>query len=163
VPACGGGRTRSSRWVLRFHSCDYEEYLLSFGMYCHAIQQKTTDVSGDCTASVFRVGSQARNQKEENGKPVSCLAYFSTLMMEAVWSPEMSVDFYQTTWHSTAKTVLLFLSTVVHKRISRNCTSNGRWSFPPNFSPSSSSFPLCWYSCYHCYLTCQLYFVLKVC
>jgi hypothetical protein len=30
---------------------------------------------------------------------VACLAYFSTLKMDAVYSSEMSVNFYQTTWH----------------------------------------------------------------
>jgi hypothetical protein len=35
-------------------SVDYED-LLSSGIYCHVVWQKSTDVLEECTASIFRV------------------------------------------------------------------------------------------------------------
>jgi hypothetical protein len=43
--------------------------------------------------------SEARNQREESSKLVSCLAYSSTLKLETTCSPETSVDFQRTTRH----------------------------------------------------------------
>jgi hypothetical protein len=68
---------------------------------CNTVE-KSTDVSEDRIASIFRVDEQAKqetNKKQLQSElcfPVSCLACSWTVKMEAVIYPETSVDFYQT-------------------------------------------------------------------
>jgi hypothetical protein len=67
---------------------------------------KSTDVQEEHIASNFRVEEYAKQEtsmksggKQSHFHTVSCLAYSSTLKMEATYSFEMSVDFQWTTLH----------------------------------------------------------------
>jgi hypothetical protein len=65
----------------------------------HVVHWKSSDVSEEHVASIFRVEEYAKQEScvKAGGKLVSCLAYYSILKMEATCSSETSVDFQRTT------------------------------------------------------------------
>jgi hypothetical protein len=76
--------------------------VLSSGIQCHAVHWKSTNVSEEHVASIFKIKEQAKQETSRSGQQaelVSCSSFSSTLKMEATCSFETSVDF-QWTMHN---------------------------------------------------------------
>jgi hypothetical protein len=75
--------------------------VLSCGMWRCVVRWKSTYVSDEHIASIFRVEESAEQDTsvKAHGKTEASLAYSLTLMMEAISSSETSVDFQWTGLH----------------------------------------------------------------
>jgi hypothetical protein len=81
--------------------------VLSCAIWRRTVWEKLVDVSEECPASTFRVRNKQINRSARSIQQgeflaasfllIGCLAYLSTLKMEAVYSSPTSVYFYQTT------------------------------------------------------------------
>jgi hypothetical protein len=82
---------------------------LTFNLTCTNMNIPSTNVSEEHNASIFRVEEFALLAPAST--LVSCLAYSSTLKIEATCSSETSVHFQWTTWHYISE----------HRTLHNNC------------------------------------------
>jgi hypothetical protein len=71
-------------WLIALKLEEYKKVwrILSYGIYCHMVCWKSTDISEEHVVSIFMLDS--------------CLVYSLTLRMEATYSSKTSADFQQT-------------------------------------------------------------------
>jgi hypothetical protein len=72
---------------------------MSSGMPRRIMLWKCTDVSKECTSSTFRIRNKPSRQQallSDYLLVIDCLAYSSTLKMEAARSSETAVNLYRT-------------------------------------------------------------------